>query len=88
MIVNRPGTFRCWGFYRKRSKSSKVFNKINFNTRKVFNKINFNTLSKRVFFNQEFAAPKDIIRFGAKFFGSPTGSRHLGEIKTGTSDKN
>ena len=28
------------------------------------------------------AAPKDIMRFGANFFASPTGSKHLGEMKT------
>ena len=36
--------------------------------------------------NQEFAASKDIMRFGANFFVSPTGSRHLGEMKTNTND--
>ena len=30
----------------------------------------------------------EIIRFGAKFFASPTGSRYLKEIKTGTNDEN
>ena len=38
--------------------------------------------------NQEFAAPKDRMRFGAKFFLSSTGSRHLGEMKTSTNDEN
>ena len=38
--------------------------------------------------NQEFAAPRDIIRFEAKFFVSPTGPRHLGEMKTSTNDEN
>ena len=38
--------------------------------------------------NQKFAAPKDIMQFGAKFFVSSTGSRHLGEIKTSTKDEN
>ena len=32
--------------------------------------------------------PKDIIRFGAKFFMSPTGSRHLEEMKTSTNEDN
>ena len=33
-------------------------------------------------------APKKIMRFGAKFFVSPTGSRHFGEMKTSTIDDN
>ena len=49
---------------------------------KVFNYIIFNTQSKRVFLNQEFAAPKDIMRFGATLFVRSTGSRHLREMKT------
>ena len=40
------------------------------------------------FFNQEYAAQKDIMQFGAKFFVSSTGSRHLGEMKTSTNDDN
>ena len=32
--------------------------------------------------NPKFTAPKDIRRFGGKFFVSPAGSRHLGEKKT------
>ena len=40
------------------------------------------------FLNQEFAAPKDIMRFVAKFFVSPTSSRHLGAMKTSTNDDN
>ena len=38
--------------------------------------------------NQQFAAPKDIMRFGANFFVSLTSSRHLGEMKTSTNDEN
>ena len=38
--------------------------------------------------NQELAAPTGIMRFGAKFFVSPTGSRHLGEMITSTNDPN
>ena len=33
-------------------------------------------------------APKDIMRFGATFFVSSTGSKHLGEMKTSTNDEN
>ena len=47
-----------------------------------------NTQSKRLFLNQEFTAPTDIMRFGAKFFVRSTGSRLLGEMKTGTNVKN
>ena len=54
---------------------------------KVFIYIIFNTQSKRVFKKiQEFAAPKDFMRVVAKFFVSPTDSRHLGEMKTSTND--
>ena len=31
--------------------------------------------------NQEFTAQIEIMRFRAKFFENPTGSRHLGEMK-------
>ena len=37
--------------------------------------------------NQEFAAPKDILRFGTKFFVRSIGSRHLGEMKTSPNDE-
>ena len=50
--------------------------------------INFNTQSKGFFFYQGFVAQKEIMRFGAKFFLSSTGSRHLGEMKTSTNDGN
>ena len=55
--------------------------------KEVFIYIAINTQSKRVLNkNQEFVTPKDIMRFGAKFFVSPTGSRHLGEMKPCTND--
>ena len=38
--------------------------------------------------NKEFASQKDIMRFGATFFMSSTGSRHLAEMKTSTNDEN
>ena len=38
--------------------------------------------------NLEFVAPKDIMRFGGKFFVRSTGSRHLREMKTSTNDEN
>ena len=51
----------------------------------VFIYKNVNTQSKRVLKkNQEFAVPKDILRFGAKFFVRSTASRHLEEMKTST----
>ena len=37
--------------------------------------------------NQEFTAQIEIMRFRAKFFVNPTGSRHLGEMKTSTNDE-
>ena len=36
--------------------------------------------------NQEFAASKEIMLFGAKLFVISTGLRHLGEMKTSTND--
>ena len=40
------------------------------------------------FLNQEFAAPKDKMRFGATFFVRSTGSKHLRKMKTSTNDGN
>ena len=51
-----------------RLKSSKAFNYI------------FNTQVSA--FLKEFAAQIEVVRFSAKFFASPTRSRHLGEMKT------
>ena len=68
---------RSGDFYRKRLKSCKVF---------IY--IICDTQSKRFFLNQEFTGPTVIMRFGAKFFVSPKGSKHLGETKTCTNDEN
>ena len=57
-------------------------------SRKVFIYTIFNTQSKCIKKKQEFAAPKDIMGFGAKFLVSPTGSRHLRMMKTITKDDN
>ena len=58
------------------------------NFKSANNKNNNNNLLSAFLKNQKFTAPKDIMRFGGKFFMSPTGTRHLGEMKTSTNDDN
>ena len=59
-------------FYRKRLKSSKVF------IYKIFKTQNKCVLKK----SRIRGSKRYIMRFGGKFFVSPTGSKHLGEMKT------
>ena len=69
-ILNYPGSFRCWAFNRTR------LNYKYFNTQSVLKK---SIIDAQMKMNRNYA-------IWAKFFVSPTGSRHLREMKPSTNE--